>query len=141
MAKREAGRWGRVVIWLVLVVAAAGAVGVGTGVLPWRVGSSTQIAQSRTIELIKPHASLGMKRRAVLVVVSDLVLVPLPPETGQVCVASKPRDPLDHRVRLLARRAFNSLAVHVERTAARRTAQRASQFELSSGRVHESFIL
>ena len=51
MAKREAGRWGRVVIWLVLVVAAAGAVGVGTGVLPWRVGSSTQIAQSRTIEL------------------------------------------------------------------------------------------
>ena len=51
MAKREVGRWGRVVIWLVLVVAVAGAVGVGTGVLPWRVGPSAQVTQSRTVEL------------------------------------------------------------------------------------------
>ena len=36
MAKQTSERWGRSVTWLVLAVVAAAAIGIGTGVLPWR---------------------------------------------------------------------------------------------------------
>ena len=51
MAQREAGRWGRAVIWLLLAIAAAVAVSVGTGVLPWRNDSSAQNTHAPATEL------------------------------------------------------------------------------------------
>lgn len=51
MAKSESERWGRAVVWLLLAIAAAVAISVGTGVLPWRSDSSVQNSHARAAEL------------------------------------------------------------------------------------------
>ncbi len=51
MAKSESERWGRAVVWLLLAIAAAVAISVGTGVLPWRSDSSAQNTHAPAAEL------------------------------------------------------------------------------------------
>ena len=51
MAKRESGRWGRAVVWLLLAIVAAVVIGVGTGVLPWLGDSSAQNSLAPAVAL------------------------------------------------------------------------------------------
>ena len=60
--------------------------------------AAARVQHAQALQVFEFHAGLGLKRRAVFFVVSDLVLVPLPPEAGQVCVAREPPDPLDDEV-------------------------------------------
>ena len=66
--------------------------------------AASGVQNSQATQFTQRDTCLRLKRRAVLVIMSDLVLVPLQSETRQMLLLDEPRNPVDQWISDLIRR-------------------------------------
>ena len=96
--------------------------------------AATRVENTQPLELLQRETGLRHKGGTVFIVMGDLVLVPLQPETREMFLRDESRNPVGDRKHLFARRAFDigPLGGGLEPTAAFRTAKLFNEFRFQS---------